>query len=477
MSKTTQLQQLLTLSKGEEAHRDSKHLLSSSSDSPPFSTSNYSFRSSAASSSSDHDPEFAQFASSSSSQYSPLVPSFTSSATPWALFPDGQRRSQPPIHSQDGSDVLALLSTSNSFLSDAIDGDWEATLFADRGAQSWRTQQEEARPIDPLPLLDSDYIRTGNGDGKGKGKARAGSVSPVSAELISSLSHLDLASRTYLQSFLALPTDESVAQYLKQGSYTEDVYGLPDGLRRLFEKAQSEEGREGLQPTEEGKKKALRRLQMVMRHFMISNSQPSPSSTTFPTADATATTPSPSSSSASFPSPTPFLGTPSLLNSSSHRLLSDNRTNFSSSSSPDGQFAAGPDFRVVDSPQSATSSFSSASAIRTKTTDDLRLHPLFGIASRATTSSLVSSKSIEGEKEKVRGEPWGKTDGEGPHLSSSRLSSPTSQLSPLPFRNKQNEFDNADDRLEEDGGMEPFSAFMDGKLKAMSSLFTARRLL
>ncbi|KAL8292828.1 hypothetical protein RQP46_000522 [Phenoliferia psychrophenolica] len=155
----------------------------------------------------------------------------------------------------DGGDVLALLSPfASSSLTDSVHGDWADELSATQ-SQPWKHEQEARVPHDP--------------DLKGKGKGRApGDTSPTAEELLSSVSSLDLKSMQYLKTLLAGSPEESVRSYLERGQYTDDIYGLPDEVRTLLQKAQGGESAQ-----EEGRGKAVRRLQMVMRHLWGQDAQ------------------------------------------------------------------------------------------------------------------------------------------------------------------------------------------------------------
>lgn len=169
--------------------------------------------------------------------------------------PSATRASQ-----QDGFEIQALLGSHT--LNDAIHADWETTLQAEQDA-AWAGTA--TMPSDPL------ISRQGLVDRKGKGRGATtpsspGNVSPTSSALLSSLSSMDLSSRTYLKSLLSLqdPT-AAIEDYFAQGTYSDDVWGLPEGVRGLLEKTRqgAEEGKEA----EEGRKKAVRRLGMVVRHL------------------------------------------------------------------------------------------------------------------------------------------------------------------------------------------------------------------
>ncbi|GAA6029774.1 hypothetical protein JCM8097_001043 [Rhodosporidiobolus ruineniae] len=178
----------------------------------------------------------------------------------------------------DGLELAALLTDSAVSLTDAIDGDWEAEL-RERQEAPWRRELETRMPDDPFASKAARAARQMRQDdvsGKGKGRAeestgvftKKGDMSPTSEELISSLSSLDLASSAYLRQLASLPTDLAVQDYLTHGLYADDVYGLPEGVQRLFDKAAQSAG-EGV-TAEEGRMKAVRRLGMVMQHLRAS---------------------------------------------------------------------------------------------------------------------------------------------------------------------------------------------------------------
>lgn len=168
--------------------------------------------------------------------------------------------------SHDGFEINALLA-GNGLVTDAVDGDWERELMEEQ-ARPWRVEMETTMPTDPFAspaaASASRSARLDAHEGKGKEKARAGDMSPTSEELLSSLSSLDLADKAYLRSLLSLSPDDAFQDYLARSSYADDVYGLPQGVKRLFEKAAREE--EGVHG-EEGRTKALRRLDMVLQHL------------------------------------------------------------------------------------------------------------------------------------------------------------------------------------------------------------------
>jgi len=159
----------------------------------------------------------------------------------------------------DGAELSSLLGGGG--LVDAVDGEWESELLA-RQHEPWRVELETRMPLDPFAASSS---------AKGKGRAseagpaqRAGDMSPTSSELLSSLSSLDLADKAYLRTLLAQDPTTAFDDYFARGSYTDDVYGLPPAVQRMLDKAAQRDDRVGV---EEGRKKAVRRLGMVLRHM------------------------------------------------------------------------------------------------------------------------------------------------------------------------------------------------------------------
>ncbi|BGP23755.1 hypothetical protein JCM10295v2_002656 [Rhodotorula toruloides] len=235
----------------DHAHLD---LLAPSSSSSSFPSGSTSFRSDASSSAPRAEMDFA---------------AFTGGSDGLAEFERGWkdewRETATRNASHDGFEINALLA-GNELVTDTVDGDWERELKEGQ-ARPWRVEMETTMPSDPFASSAALASRSGRLDesgGKGKGKACAGDMSPTSEELLSSLSSLDLADKAYLRSLLSLSPDEACRDYLERSSYADDVYGLPQGVKRLFGKAASaEEGVKG----EEGRTKALRRLDMVLQHL------------------------------------------------------------------------------------------------------------------------------------------------------------------------------------------------------------------
>jgi len=162
--------------------------------------------------------------------------------------------------SQDGAEINALLGGGSS-LHDEVDGDWESELFA---THQKNHEQDSTLPLDPLLPSQSPH------DLKGKGKEmhQAGDLSPTSANLLSSLSSLDLSTLAYLRNILSLPPDQAIQRYFETTeSYTEDVWGvtskIPKEVKEVFENSQ------GKAEEENGREKAVRRLGMLMKQLRL----------------------------------------------------------------------------------------------------------------------------------------------------------------------------------------------------------------
>ena len=123
----------------------------------------------------------------------------------------------------DGQAVLDLLKSSNSL--DELDESLEE--LSSRRHQEWQTQADNATPVDPA------------------------SSHPSSKDAY-----------PYLLNLLSLPEDQSISTYLDMTSYSDDVWGLPQSLKQDLDRAKGLDG-----TTEEAKKKALGRLQMLREHL------------------------------------------------------------------------------------------------------------------------------------------------------------------------------------------------------------------
>ncbi|BGP14979.1 hypothetical protein JCM10213_007217 [Rhodosporidiobolus nylandii] len=260
--------QQLAQGTSHSAHRD--YALPSTSSASP------AFRSHASSS---HPDDFGSFATGSYSNVASAARPSADFVASWSRAPFAGG-STPLAASrgaqEDGAEVGALLGSGDS-LHEAADGDWEVEL-RERQSQAWRREAEELPQADPFASAAARAARDGvKEDAKGKGRAfpldetptHKGDMSPTSAELLSSLSSLDLSSRAYLRTLLSLPPELALQDYLANGSYTDDVHGLPDGVKRLFEKAAAQEAGKG--EVEEGRRKAVRRLGMVMQHLRVAD--------------------------------------------------------------------------------------------------------------------------------------------------------------------------------------------------------------
>ncbi|KAM0752776.1 hypothetical protein T439DRAFT_323386 [Meredithblackwellia eburnea MCA 4105] len=201
------------------------------------------------------DDDFGRFASPSSPFQSSTWDSVqkpweraqsSSSSSRWSAIGGAAAPGGPAA--TDGADILSLLST--SAMTDEVHGDWAKEL-ADSQSQKWKVENETRMPRDPIVDVK----------GKGKARQRDGDTSPTSEEILSSLSSMDLKNVQYLKTLLAGNPEDSLKRYLDSGSYADDVWGLPEEVKRLLEKAESGG------TVEEGRAKAVKRLQMVMRHI------------------------------------------------------------------------------------------------------------------------------------------------------------------------------------------------------------------
>ncbi|GAA5900237.1 hypothetical protein JCM5296_003017 [Sporobolomyces johnsonii] len=255
---------------GNNLHRDLAGP-SSSSSFPTSHTATTSFRHpSAQSATADHD--LGSFASGPSALSLPFRPAAgPSGATQHdARFAGGVSGGSWGLErgdQHDGAEVGALL---GGPLVDAVDGDWEAELLAE---QRDKHHAEATLPIDPFASAEAIAQRDSTSNGKGKAidpsstvPTTRGDVSPTSSALLSSLSSLDLSSRAYLRTLLSLDPATAVEDYFSRKSYADDVWGLPDEVKRLFEKARASEGGGDV---EEGRQRAIRRLGMLMKHLRI----------------------------------------------------------------------------------------------------------------------------------------------------------------------------------------------------------------
>ncbi|GAA5893321.1 uncharacterized protein JCM6883_007632 [Sporobolomyces salmoneus] len=160
--------------------------------------------------------------------------------------------------SRDGLDIQALLngSSSSRTLVEETDADWEQEMFE---SQRKNHDNDSSLPRDPLLPSSTSFSRS-------QEHHLSGDLSPTSSELLSSLSSLDLSSLAYLKTLLSLPPEQAVQRYIEstESNYSDDVWGLPKGVREVFEKAKDNGTAE-----ENGKEKAVRRLGMLMKHLQI----------------------------------------------------------------------------------------------------------------------------------------------------------------------------------------------------------------
>lgn len=195
------------------------------------------------------DDDFGRFASGSGSNQGHAGSSRESGtiySTPLASTYNSTFSYPPDTSEADPNSILNLLN-SKGFTS-AVQGSWEEDLLVDQ-AIPWKQDSQPHQTTDPLSL-------------KGKGRA------DVSEEeiILSSLSSLQIKDITYLQTLLSLPESDSIQDYLKQGSYSQDIYGVQNTVRTLLREVES-----GGNEMEEGRVKAVRRLGLVMKHLWGEN--------------------------------------------------------------------------------------------------------------------------------------------------------------------------------------------------------------
>ena len=231
-----------------------------------------SFRADASSSSSSPASEFSRFAQQHAGPSSSSVRAHfgAQQAAAWerSQFVGGDSASAIPAQSpfaapQDGDALVALLTGHDSVV-EAVDGDWERQL-----AQEQQHQRSSPLPADPLasrsdPQLPDTRRRVNPGD-----------MSPTSESLLLSVSNLSLAEKTYLRTLLASQDPAAMFQdYFSHGTYTDDVWtptiANSGPLREVLDRAAEDTGKgKGKERVDdvEGKAKAVRRLEMVLRHL------------------------------------------------------------------------------------------------------------------------------------------------------------------------------------------------------------------
>lgn len=204
------------------------------------------------------DDDWGRFATTS------ILPESSSSAYSYPPPLPQQYQHRQEAH-QDGADVMALLMSTG--MTEAVEEEWEADLMRSQFEHNWKNTMENHVPVDPAGSLLQD-ITNGSSlslQAKGKGRMEGGASGQPNEEdvLLSSLSSLSLLDRSYLQSLLALPSDEAISTYLAAGSYADDIYGLTPRKGALEVLHQVIDGTSD----EEGKVTALRRLRMITQHL------------------------------------------------------------------------------------------------------------------------------------------------------------------------------------------------------------------
>ncbi|GAA94725.1 uncharacterized protein L969DRAFT_87550 [Mixia osmundae IAM 14324] len=193
------------------------------------------------------DIDYAAFAS-------PAVPHYTQpeplrTIEPAAYYSSRDYRPEDlRIRPGDGAAVLALLE-SETFDDDTQAEHTNADLDNPRGAdvQSWRKQLDEAVPDDPLLDLTRDELDA---------LRLQRDANPYLFELLSGDRSIDSRKRP--------PRD--IQEYLALHTYTDDVYGLPDSIKRTLDEAKDSDA------SDETRNKALRRLEMLRRHLFATSS-------------------------------------------------------------------------------------------------------------------------------------------------------------------------------------------------------------
>lgn len=180
--------------------------------------------------------------------------------------------------SHDGDAVFSLLSGSDSLI-DAVDGDWERALAHERHLQ----RLDEAPPPLPADPLASKSCPPRH-SASGTPQVHPGDMSPTSQSLLASVASLSLAEQTYLRTLLASQDPASMFEdYFSHATYTDDVWTPPPNyVRKVLDRAVDEGKGKQRAADDEGKAKAVRRLEMLLRHLegqVTARSSPSSSST------------------------------------------------------------------------------------------------------------------------------------------------------------------------------------------------------
>jgi hypothetical protein len=233
-----------------------------------------SFRADASSSSSSPASEFSRFAQQHAGPSSSSVRAHfgAQQAAAWerSQFVGGDSASAIPAQSpfaapQDGDALVALLTGHDSVV-EAVDGDWERQLAQE--------QQRSSALVSPLPA-DPLASRSDPQLPDTRRRVNPGDMSPTSESLLLSVSNLSLAEKTYLRTLLASQDPAAMFQdYFSHGTYTDDVWtptiANSGPLREVLDRAAEDTGKgKGKERVDdvEGKAKAVRRLEMVLRHL------------------------------------------------------------------------------------------------------------------------------------------------------------------------------------------------------------------
>ncbi|GAA5882090.1 hypothetical protein JCM3774_001505 [Rhodotorula dairenensis] len=238
--------------------------------------------------------EFGRFAQHAQSSSAPIGSGLDPREAVWerayrsrlAVPPPPQAAIPAPNHhsayaaSDDGGAVLTLLSGVDSLV-DAVDGDWERDLEQER--QLERLHETPPPPLPADPLASNSCTR-----GHSASQSNPGDMSPTSQSLLSSVANLSLAEQTYLRTLLASQDPASMFEdYFSHATYTDDVWTPPPSyVREVLDRAAVDrdegKGKERAADDEAGKAKAVRRLEMLLRHLegqVTGRSSPSSSST------------------------------------------------------------------------------------------------------------------------------------------------------------------------------------------------------
>lgn len=254
-------------------HRDEAHSAHSQLDPHQHFAPRQTFRQPGSSTSSGTDADFGRFAHTASGSSSSSIAGGAMGSLSGAGSAFSERSPEQPAH-RDGADIQALLSSNT--LTESVSGDWQAEL-ASHQSQPWRLSTERSLPRDPLAGSSHSHSHA-SAKGKGKGREQqqgystSGDVSPITSELIHSLSTLNVSDQTYLRTLLAQSPDQAISDYFSRGTYSDDVWGTPaphPAVDAIMQKASA--GEDGAQAS--AHEKAVRRLAMVARHLAAGGAQ------------------------------------------------------------------------------------------------------------------------------------------------------------------------------------------------------------